>query len=323
MPLDLFTAITPPALQNPNFARVVSDEDDAVRAVIRDWAEGFVDRDGKFVGEFQRTFNSCFWELYLFAVLKSCGIRVDFSFDAPDFVAPDDRFAIEAVIASHAQNGKPEWEKRLGDLTHMNIGDRYLQTLARLSNSFDAKLRRYRERYVDLPHMEGLGYVIGIHNFCTPDAQQLGDVAMQRLLFDVWEENAFQKEGGVELPTGLFLDDRASEVSAVLYSSLATFGKARALSDSKGSFVFQAVRIRNNNELIPIGALKADYQESLCDGLRLFHNPYAKRPLRSHVLDEPDMRKFRVVDGELWTSCHPDGDLCARQVHHLKRKVPV
>jgi hypothetical protein len=38
--------------------------------VLTDWARGFIDRDGKFVKEFQTTFNSCFWELYVYAVLK-------------------------------------------------------------------------------------------------------------------------------------------------------------------------------------------------------------------------------------------------------------
>ena len=55
-------------------------------AVLESWANGFVDRDGKFVREFQTTFNSSFWELYLFACLKELGLCVNFSYDAPDFV---------------------------------------------------------------------------------------------------------------------------------------------------------------------------------------------------------------------------------------------
>lgn len=314
MPLDLFSPIVPAEQRNPNFEQIAAEADDGVRAVLRDWAEGFVDRDGKFVDEFQRSFNSSFWELYLFAVLKSLGIEVDFSFDAPDFVMPKAKLAIEAVIASNAQGTKPEWEKTMADLTDMNTGQRYLETLARLSNSIDTKVRRYRERYAALAHMDGLSYVIAIHNFGTPDAHQLGDVAMQRLLYDAWEEKTFLKDGKVPLPTGLFLDDRMADVSAVLYSSLATFGKARALSDSKGEFIFQAVRIRNNVEPIRIGVQKADYHESLCDGLRLFHNPFAIRPLAADLFDIPDIREFAIIDGEICTSCHPDGDLCMRQV---------
>ena len=47
--------------------------------MLNDWARGFRDRDGKFVQEFQRTFDSCFWELYVFAVLKQYRLEVDFT----------------------------------------------------------------------------------------------------------------------------------------------------------------------------------------------------------------------------------------------------
>lgn len=322
MSLDLFTPLVPAGAMHPNFTRVVAEEDDAVRAVLRGWDEGFVDRDGKFVEEFQRTFNSSWWELYLHAVLKSLGIRVDYAFDAPDFVAPDAGLAIEATIASHAQGATPEWLKTIADLSRRDeIGARYLDQLARLSNSLDAKVRRYRERYRSLPHMADKAFVVAIHNFGTPDSHQLGDVAMQRLLYDVWEERAFLKAGRIPLPTGLFLDDRMSEVSAVLYSSLATFGKARALSASRGVFVFQAMRIRNNFEPIPIGARLPDYRESLRDGLRLFHNPFAARPLPEALFDVDDVRQFRIRDGEIETTCHPDGDLCVRQVQHIVERA--
>jgi hypothetical protein len=318
MTLELFTPQVPLKQLHPNFIRVVAETDDSVRAVIRDWADGFVDRDGKFIGEFQRSFNSSWWELYLFAVVESLGIAVDFSYGAPDFVAPEVHVAIEAVIASHAQGMTPEWEKTIRDLTQADaISARYIEAMVRLSNSLDAKVHRYRDRYAALPHMSDKAYVIAIHNFGTPDAHQLGDVAMQRLLYDVWEEGSFLKDGRVPLPTGLFLDDRLKEVSAVLYSSLATFGKARALSESEGQFVFHAIRIRNNVEPIRIGAPKRDYSESLRDGLRLFHNPYAARPLQDGLFGVEDVRQFWWRDDELETTCHSQGDLCMRQVHHV------
>lgn len=322
MTLDLFTPMVPAEARHPNFTRVISEADDSVRAVVREWAEGFVDRDGKFVEEFQRTFNSSWWELYLHSVLKSLGVRVDFTFDAPDFVCPDANIAIEATIASHSQGSRPEWEKTIDDLTREDaIAGRYLDTLARLSNSLDAKVKRYRDRYATLPHMANKAYIIAIHNFGTPDAHQLGDVAMQRLLYDVWEESHFLKDGRTPLPTGLFLDDRYKDVSAVIFSSLATFGKARALSNSKGSFVFQAIRIRNNVEPIQIGALLADYRESLRDGLRLFHNPHALHPVSDNLFSKDDVRQFRLVEGHLESTCHPDGDLCMRQVVNVIQRT--
>lgn len=318
MPLDLFTPVVPDDKRHPNFARLMSEADDGIRAVLRDWADGFMDRDGKFVDEFQRTFNSCWWELYLHAVMKSLGMRVDFSFDAPDFVAPEANLAIEAIISAHGEGMTPEWKKTIEDLTKTDdIGGRYVENLVRLSNSIDAKVRRYRDRYSQLPHMQGKAYIIAIQNFATPDAHQLGDVAMQRLLYDVWEEGEFLKDGRIPLPTGLFLDDRMKEVSGILFSSLATFGKARALSNSDGIFIFHAIRIRNNVEPIRIGAPKADYRESLRDGLRLFHNPYAAIPLPDGLFEPDDIREFRLVDGKMRTTCHPDGDLCMRQVQAI------
>jgi hypothetical protein len=322
MPLDLFTPIVPAARQHPNFTNVAAEDDDAVRSVIRNWAEGFVDRDGKFVNEFQRTFNSSFWELYLFAVLKSLCIEVDFSFDAPDFVAPGAELAVEAVIAAHADGATPEWMKTLADLTDLDLERRYLDTMVRLSNSLLSKAARYRDRYARLSHTRGLSYVVAIHNFGTPDAHQLGDVAMQRLLYDVAGERSFLKSPTVRLPTGLFLDDRLSEVSAVLYGSLATFGKARALSNSRGAFLFQATRVHLNVGATNIVAWKPDYSESLRDGLRLFLNPFALRPLSCQRFDVDDIQRFWIEDGTLRSTGHPDGDLCTRQVIRFGSEDP-
>lgn len=287
----------------------------ATLAVLNDWVDGFVDRDGKFVSEFQRTFNSSFWELYLFAVLKSLNMRVDFRFDAPDFVLPDQGVGIEAIIAAHGQGMTPEWEKTLKNLTSLDeLESGYAETLVRLSNALDSKVKRYRDRYASLPQMADKAYVIAIHNFATPDAHQLGDSAIQQLLYDVLEEGSFLKNGKIPLPTGLFLNEELKEVSAILYSSLATFGKVRALSAGDGNFIFHAIRIKDMVEPIRIGAFKADYRESLCDGLRLFHNPFAQKPLPDGLFVADDILEFRMAGDELRTRCHPDGDLCMRQV---------
>ncbi len=296
----------------------MAERGDAVRNVISGWAEGFVDRDGKFVDEFQRTFNSSFWEIYVYAALRSLGIEPDMRFDAPDFVCPKVGLAIEAVIAGHAKGAKPEWERTTADLTHLDVNARYIAILARLSSALDSKVRLYRERYSRLPHMDGLAYVIAVHNFATPDAHQLGDVAMQRLLYDVWEEGQFMKNDTVPLPTGLFLDTRLADVSAVIFSSVATFGKARVLSKSQGTIVVHAIRIRGNVEPIRIAKPLSSYYESLRDGLRVFHNPFASRPLAEELFEPDDVREFRVgQNGELSATCHPDGDLCMRQIMNL------
>src|SRR5436309_2824115 len=82
-PMELFVPVVAKKKLHHNFLSTLDPTAAGVRAVLTQWAEGFDDRDGKFVREFQTTYNSSFWELYLFAVLKHLGIEVDLSFKAP------------------------------------------------------------------------------------------------------------------------------------------------------------------------------------------------------------------------------------------------
>jgi hypothetical protein len=316
--MDLFTPVADQAKLHPNFRATLASSSASVRAVLTDWASDFVDRDGKFVYEFQTTYNSSFWELYLFAVLKHLGIKVDFSFPSPDFLAADMPLAIEATIASHAQDDVPEWEKTIKGITHDNLAQAYVQSIIRLSNAFHGKVSSYSKKYAALPYMADRAYGIAISNYGTQDFNMLGDVAMQRLLYDVWEEEQVYKKNGSGVRVGLFRSDAYSHVSAVIYSAVATFGKARALSAETGDFVFNAIRIRDNYEPINIVARKSEYKESLTDGLRLFTNPYARVPVDLRPFEDPGVRCFLAQkDGSIAVSCHPDGDLCMRMVHQL------
>ena len=45
------------------------------REIIEQWAEGFQDRDGKILKEFQTSFHSTFWEFYIFQLLKDMGLK--------------------------------------------------------------------------------------------------------------------------------------------------------------------------------------------------------------------------------------------------------
>src|ERR1700712_4981935 len=281
--MELFKPIVPKATLHPNFINTLRPQSAGIRRVLLEWADGFVDRDGKFIKEFQTTYNSAFWELYLFAVLKELGIKIDFSFNTPDFVATEQPIAIEAAIASHAQDDVPEWEKRFEEVMRRDVFESQAEAAIRASNAFLKKSEIYTNRYSQLPYMADRSYVIAIANYGTPDFNLLGDVPMQHLLYDNLNLKYFTKKNGAKIPLGLFKTDQFSHVSAVLYSSVATFGKARALSDDKGEFVFQAVRILNNVEPIRIVATKDNYEESLSDGLRLFTNPHSTHPLHTHL----------------------------------------
>src|SRR5205814_9575323 len=55
--MDLFTPVVPEGELHPNFRALIGNFSPGDRAVLAEWADGFVDRDGKFVTEFQTTFN--------------------------------------------------------------------------------------------------------------------------------------------------------------------------------------------------------------------------------------------------------------------------
>lgn len=316
--MRLFEPIVEERHLHPNFLKTMEEGAAGIRAVIEDWCEGFKDRDGKFVQEFQRTYNSSFWELYLFAALKELGLAVDFRHAAPDFVLRDHPVVLEATIANHSADGVPEWEKTFEGVTDDNVFRSYTNAIIRASNAFLGKERKFRESYATLPHVADKQFVIAIANFGTEDFFMLGDVAMQWLLYDVAELGDVKKTNGASVPLGIFNDDRFAHVSAIAYSSTATFGKVRALSEDIGTFLFNAVRINNNNEPIRIVCRKEDYHETLTDGLRVFTNPYAKHPLNLDLFDDPGIRIFDVKkDGSFLVSCHPEGDLCMRMVVNL------
>ncbi len=316
--MDIFKATVPEDKFHKNFARTLQPSGHGVREVLKCWADGFTDRDGKFVREFQTTYNSSFWELYLFAVLKRLGIKVNMTYDSPDFVAADHPFAIEATIAGHAADAVAEWEKTFEVILSEDPKEAIDQTTIRLANALSAKSTSYQTKYNTLPHMANRAYVVAISNFATPGFFLLGDTALQRLLYDPAGETALAKANGALVPLGLFRDDGISHISGILYSSVASFGKARALGPDGDEFTFQAVRERNGGERIHIVAKKSEYKETLTDGLRYFSNPFATVRLDPQLFRDDGIKRYLgEKDGTMLITCNPEGDLEWRQVIHL------
>jgi len=87
--VDLFTPRFKEKALHPYFVRLIKESKYApVREVIADWAKGMEDRKGemiKFIDEFQLSFNSSLWELYLNKAFKELGFKVDYSKESPDF----------------------------------------------------------------------------------------------------------------------------------------------------------------------------------------------------------------------------------------------
>ena len=319
-PLKLFTDVAAVQKQHPIYQMMKQDKYEPERNVLMEWARGFVDRDGKFDHEFQTTFEPCLWELYLFAFLKEIGASVDFNYDAPDFVVENgEQFTLEATIAAPAQGESGAHGYDLSSLP-TDFNEFNSQATLRICNSFTSKVKRYRERYVNLSHVQNKPYVIAIASFDRPFSHLSAMRPVIAALYGLYHDEdatlasgaermisynvgAVKKNAETNIDLGYFCDGTYSDVSAVVFSSLATWGKIRALADNKGALSIYKTFHPNPNSIHPIVrvAKKADYVEHLADGLCVFHNPFAKFPLNRQTLAHK-----RIAQG--WVE--NDGELC-------------
>lgn len=303
--MDLFTPIVPLEKQHANFVRTCIPYRIGEREVVQGWAAGFPDRDNKFVHEFQTSFNSSFWEVYLHALFREYGFSMDWSHASPDFhlATPHDGVIVEAVTANAAAGATPEWEKMrmlTDQVRHKDFWPLNREAIIRLSNALLSKLRKYKSSYRDLPHVAGKPFVIAVAPFEQPDFQYQYDRPMRALLYDDYvDETAYfrnpaaykqgppsvqlgsvEKDNGATIDMGIFLNDGWSEVSAVVFSCVATWGKAVAMSTRpKPGFVMSSWGTDESGRSQGRQARIGHPSESISDGLQVFHNPYARRPL--------------------------------------------
>ncbi|MET0790728.1 MAG: hypothetical protein ABW061_04345, partial [Polyangiaceae bacterium] len=321
---DLFAPVVNSAAFHQNFSRILGPSDEPERQVLRDWANGFEDRDGKFVKEFQTSFNSSFWELYVFACLKRLDLHIDMTHPRPDFLVDGSAgsLALEAVVALNPEGLAPEWVKHTLDVVPDR--ERLLDLAAlRLAQGVQAKSEKWLSSYAQLPHCSGRAFVICIAPFEQPLGQRQGTQAIARVLFGepqhvVLNESTGDivvgstlydqtfKPSGAPVRFGLFRDARIGHVAGVLFSSLATWSKVRALTPDDGrDFFFHAVRLSLSQGLQEVAAPRCAYREELVDGLQLFLNPFATKPLETEVWRAAGVGIHRLVGPGLT----PDSDI--------------
>jgi len=313
--MDLFTPLVSEDQQHPYF-RLLTQPNFGTQEleVIKSWANGFIDRDGKFAKEFQTTFNSSFWELYLSACFRELGCTVDFSHETPDFSvnSPYGDFIAEATITNHPDGFRPEWDKNLDLLPTTSTEDILRLSTIRLSNAISSKYKKYISKYSKLNHVQNKPFVICVAPFDQPFFHFQDSLAIVRLLYAfestltitnhstnetmiVGESRCFQiqKSSKVSLDLGLFTDDRMPEVSAVIFSTRATFCKVRALAkEGNNPVVFigaRMIQLENLTGFQPFITNRPDYQETILDGLHILINPFANYPLELKLFDKREV----------------------------------
>ena len=301
--VNLFEKLVDDNKLHKNFISILSEEHEKEREVLNNWIKDFPDRDGKFVKEFQTTFNSSFWEIYLYALFREFNFEFDWKCSRPDFALKDNEleFIVEATIANNAQGKEEEWNKDIlkvyDDYTE-TMNEKNIYSIIRLANSFLSKLKKYRDSYGSLAHVKGRPFVLAISPFEQPLFYHQYDRPIMALLYNYYvDEEAYfknpkkypdgppgisldsvEKENGSEIMLGMFMDERAKEVSAVIFNPLATWGKVLNLTDKKGFYSHSWI---TNKGLV----MTQDEQELIEDGLFVFHNPFAEYPLPRDTFD--------------------------------------
>lgn len=296
----LFVTLVSSTKLHPNFKYIAKENEHYLREVLKGWAQGFKDRDNKFITEFQTTFNSSFWELYLFAVLKNLGLQVNMGFDRPDFVIEGEKgFCIEATIASNAKGATPEWEKTFSEeeFNEWTAEKVVNNATIRLANSFVSKSQKYLNSYQKLDQTKDRPFVIALAPFDSPYFFIQNHQPIIRVLYGFdrfiaidWDEynrelfdsifiEEIDKSNGSKVPLGYFTNPNHSHVSAVIFSNVATASKARVLSnDPRVSIISYQKYNDYGTQSIIEHKEKSQYKEDLLDGLIVFHNPYADIP---------------------------------------------
>lgn len=336
-PLPLFDDVADAARQHPIYRIIRNGDYEAERSVLRAWSEGFEDRDGKFCQEFQVTFEPCLWELYLHAYLKEIGASVDFSYPSPDFVVNEtEQFCIEATIAAPAEGqARPHGysiEDMPDDLNRFNS-----EATVRICNSFTSKVKRLRQSYAKLPQCQGKPFVLAIASFDRPFSHLAAMRPIISALYGLYHDeeetmalgaqeivsynvDSVVKNEWANIELGYFCTPKYADVSAVIFSSLATWGKVRAVADNPGALTVYRTFHPNPGSLHPImrTAMKADYKEHLLDGLCVLHNPFAEHKLEPNTLGHERLAQaFVKPDGEL-DFVAPDDFLLMRFLMSIK-----
>lgn len=282
--------------------------------VLKDWINGFIDRDNKIVKQFQEDFHSAFWEFYLFAVFKEAGFEIDFTKNRPDFiVTKPQKIYIEAVVSNIKQNGIKEEERTLEDILsmlkpvhlHKNFNDNLNESITRYSNSIESKYKKYngytdsknkyKKGYIeDKDFDKSAPYIIALGGYEQINYGNNFYYAMLSLLYGLHYDNLNDKYSRKEfilkpntdskIKLGLFLNDERKNISAIIFSSTVTLGKLTSLSISqnKSQLKLNSVLCMRHDTEPPYfkpQIVSPDSPEYLSDGLFIFHNPFAENAI--------------------------------------------
>ncbi|MBP1124402.1 MULTISPECIES: hypothetical protein [Pseudomonas] len=283
----------------------------AERTILSSWIKKFLVKDGlkKTINEFQTTFHTVFWEIYLNELFLEENIAI-----LPGAVSPDfhlkrgsSTFFVEAVVANIANGARTEEERTTEEIYGVNEYPEIMdESIVRISNAISYKLGVFKEKYK--AQVTNNSFVVAVGDFGQVNYGQSYYLPMLALLYNAYYDpedtqnllilgedtygkeykylESFIKSNGSPLTLGLFSGRENSHVSAVIYSCMLTLGKLSSLCESH-SPLEKYIRVTKENYYGTLDISRysgSSPDETLGDGLFVFHNPFATNKLDSEIL---------------------------------------
>lgn len=264
--MDLFHPLVKEEVLHPLFKKVVSES--AYRptmSVINQWSSGLLDRkqeSDKFIKEFQTTFNSSFWEIYLNKVFVELGYKIDYSKKSPDFHllhSSGRKINVEAVTGNNKDNLSVEYYSNTSLRAAIErSSEEFLdQATIKLAGKIKDKHELFvgtgskKHPYSSLAHIQGNPFVLAVAPFDSHMSFAQNNVAINRVLYGIEPPSAdgSQKQiehiinaNGKKINLGIFTNETYKNISAVIFSTTGMFGKAVVQTNFAG--MVKATRYR-------------------------------------------------------------------------------
>ena len=301
------------------------DTSEQVRAeknILNEWTKGFVDRDNKFARQFQETFHSSFWEIYLYKLFAEAGFELDQSHQTPDFIIKKPyEVYVEAVTANIRSGGKPEEKRTPADQFSMLIPphlqpdflDVLNEGIIRGANAIQSKHRKYVEEYTSREWIhKSRPFIVAMASFDQINYGREFIYSMLALLYGMYYDNSqgiycakttiTKYNSNTEIPIGIFLNDHYEDISAVIFSCTLTLGKLTSMSISSGNYSFNnVINIRQelDSKRYLLHEVSLQCPEDIADGVFVFHNPNAKNKLPKEFFGSLAVTQFFLEDEDL------------------------
>ncbi|MCM0611353.1 hypothetical protein KFJ24_02545 [Marinobacter sediminum] len=248
--MELFKLAVKEKRLHPLFKRIISSEVyKPTIDVINSWSRGLVDRkkeSKKFVQDFQISFNSSLWELYLNKAFIDLGFNIDYSKESPDFnlLHRTGRVVnVEAVTSNNKENLSSEYysEESIQSAIAMDNEEFLDQSTIKLAGKIKDKkdlfvgINNKKYPYKDLEHVKGNPFVIAVAPFDNHLSYSQNNMAINRVLYginppppsgDGESIGHILNHNGQKIELGIFTNPSYKEVSAVIFSTTGMFGKA-------------------------------------------------------------------------------------------------